>query len=259
MTPDSIDIALSELDHKSFQRDGYVVVRSMLGTETCEQMREIVHDALSPLISPVEYETDVRYPGAPASRTAPGGNTPRRLLHAYGRDVLFREWARGREVSARLRQLLATDHPMLSQSHHNCIMTKFPGFSSATHWHQDIRYWSFDRPDLVSVWLALGREREESGSLSLIPGSHLIELDRGRLDAELFLRPDLAENHQMIATARSVELDAGDVLFFHSGLFHAAGMNRTTEVKQSVVFTYHAADNHPIPDTKSSNYPSIPV
>ena len=134
-----------------------------------------------------------------------------------------------------------------------------PGYSSATLWHQDIRYWSFDRPDLVSVWLALGGEREENGGLSLIAGSHLIELDRGRLDGELFLRPELEENHRMIATARSVELDFGDVVFFHSGLFHAAGMNRTAEVKLSVVFTYHAADNHPIPDNKSSSYPSIQV
>jgi len=39
----------------------------------------------------------------------------------------------------------------LSQAHHNCIMTKNPAFSSATGWHQDIRYWSFQKPELVSV------------------------------------------------------------------------------------------------------------
>jgi phytanoyl-CoA hydroxylase len=247
----------SELEQRSFERDGYVVVRSMLDAEICARMRTLAQAFLSPLIGPAEYETDVRYPGAPASRSAPGGNTPRRLLHAYGRGSVFREWATSAEIGQRLRPLLGTDEPMLCQSHHNCIMTKFPGFSSATHWHQDVRYWSFDRPDLVSVWLALGSERDENGGLRVIPGSHLLELDRGRLDAELFLRPELEENRRLIATAVNVNLEAGDVLFFHGRLFHAAGMNRTTEVKLSVVFTYHAADNHPIPDTKSANYPSI--
>lgn len=259
MSANSTETSLSELERRAFQRDGYVLVRALLEPETCAQMRALALDALSPLIGPAEYETDVRYPGSPASRLAPGGDTPRRLLSAYARHELFRRWATGAAVSGRIRQLLDTDASMLCQSHHNCIMTKFPGFSSATNWHQDMRYWSFDRPDLVSVWLALGPEREQNGALRVIPGSHLTALDRGRLDAELFLRPDIEENQKLIATARTVWLDAGDVLFFHSKLFHAAGMNRTSEVKISLVFTYHDANNHPIPDTKSSNYPSIPV
>ncbi|MEE9253504.1 MAG: phytanoyl-CoA dioxygenase family protein [Pseudomonadales bacterium] len=259
MTASNIGTSLSEFERRSFKRDGYVVVRSLLAPEICAQMRALACDALSPLIGPAEYETDVRYPGSPASREAPGGNTSRRLLSAYARHERFRQWATGAQVSVRIRELLDTDEPMLCQSHHNCIMTKFPGFSSATNWHQDMRYWSFDRPDLVSVWLALGDEREENGALRMIPGSHLTELDRGRLDAELFLRPDLDENRRLIATARSMSMEAGDVVFFHGRLFHAAGMNRTTEVKISLVYTYHDASNHPIPDTKSSNYPSIRI
>ena len=261
MTAPSIGTSseLSELERRSFHRDGYVVVRSLLAPEICAQMRTLALDALAPLIGPAEYETDVRYPGAPISRAALGGDTPRRLLSAYARHDLFRQWATGVEVSARIRQLLDTDRPMLCQSHHNCVMTKFPGFSSATNWHQDMRYWSFDRPELVSVWLALGNEHQENGALRMIPGSHLTELDRGRLDAELFLRPDLEENRRLIATARGLSMEAGDVVLFHSRLFHAAGMNRTTEVKISLVLTYHDADNHPIPDTKSSHYPSISI
>jgi hypothetical protein len=144
-----------------------------------------------------------------------------------------------------------------AQSHHNCIMTKYPGYSSATLWHQDIRYWSFDRPELVSTWLALGDENPANGSLQVIPGSHRLELDRGRLDAELFLRPELPENAELIATAVPVTLAAGDVLFFDAQTFHAAGTNTTDEVKLSAVFTYHRRDNRPIAGTRSANYPSL--
>ena len=114
----------------------------------------------------------------------------------------------------------------MSQCHHNCVMTKHPGFSSSTAWHQDIRYWSFDAPELVSVWLALGSEREENGALWVIPGSHRLRLDRGRFDRHLFLRPELDANRALIDTATLVELEAGDALFFHCRLFHAAGKNR---------------------------------
>ena len=57
-----------------------------------------------------------------------------------------------------------------------------------------------------------------------------------------------------------MELEAGDVLFFHCRLFHAAGKNRSGEVKLSAVFTYHTAgSNRPIPGTRSDRYPSVPV
>ena len=161
-------------------------------------------------------------------------------------------------VAERVRALLGGD-ARVAQTHHNCVMTKFPGHSSATLWHQDVRYWSFDTPELVSVWLALGDEREANGALKVIPGSHRLELDRGRLDAELFLRPELPENAALIDTAVDVELEAGDVLFFDARTFHAAGRNGTDEVKLSLVFTYHRDDNRPIPGTRSANYPSLPL
>ena len=137
-------------------------------------------------------------------------------------------------------------------------MTKHPGFSSATLWHQDIRYWLFDQPELVSVWLALGDETEHNGGLKLIPGSHRQDLDRGHYDAAFFLRSDLPQNQRLIHSAISANLSQGDTLFFHSGTFHAAGQNQSEQVKTSVVFTYHAQSNQPLEGTRSSNYPDIP-
>jgi phytanoyl-CoA hydroxylase len=78
-----------------------------------------------------------------------------------------------------------------------------------------------------------------------------------RYDAAQFLRPEHPDNQKLIATQRLVELDAGDVLFFHCRLFHAAGNNQTAETKFSLVFTYHAADNRPLPATRSAALPGI--
>ncbi len=247
-----------QISAATFATSGYLVVRGFRDAAYCKAVREEVRAQLQPVIAPAEFEADVGYPGAPENRQSEGGMTSRRLLGAIARFPHLRDFAVANDVAAQLRSLLpGAAEPVLSQCHHNCVMTKYPGYSSATLWHQDVRYWSFDQPELVSAWLALGDESTANGALRVIPGSHLTDLDRGRLDADLFLRPDLEENKALIRRAVVVELEQGDALFFHSKLFHAAGKNRTKDVKLSAVFTYHDASNQPIPGTRSAQYPGI--
>jgi len=248
-----------DLFTKLFERDGYVVVKSLASDERCDELLQVVGEYLTTQIAPVEYEVDVQYPGAPKSLKDPGGKTIRRLLHAYARDPVFRDWATEDVIKVRLQQLFFSNDIKLSQSHHNCIMTKGPGFSSATMWHQDNRYWSFDEQNLITVWLALGKERDENGCLWVIPGSHKVGLAPGRYDAASFLRTDLELNQTLISKSVKVELDKGDVVFFHSQLFHAAGRNQTQKTKKSLVFTYHGSHNNAIENTRSSRFPSIAI
>ncbi len=242
-----------------FDRDGYIVARQLIEAGRIQQLRSTIERHLNSGLAPLEFEADVSYPGSPESQLAVGGQTSRRLLSAFSRDPIFRELAGDPAIVAGLQTLIGTERVMVSQNHHNCIMTKMPGFSSETHWHQDIRYWRFDRPELVSVWVALGEEKVANGALRIIPGTHKGSFGRGRFDAKLFLRPELEENAVLIDKAVDCELSAGDVLFFHSRTFHAAGRNITDIAKLSAVFTYHSADNRPIPATRSSRFPSIPL
>ena len=244
-------------DLSAFAKDGYFVARGFLSEPVRAKLKASILGDLEPLVGPAELEADVGYPGAPGDRSAEGGSTPRRLLHAYARSDDLRALALHEEVAQILVQLMGSDQVQLSQCHHNCVMTKYPGFSSATLWHQDIRYWSFDRPELISVWYAVGDELADNGALSVIPGTHDENFGRGRLDRNLFLRPELAENQGLIEQAKVVELAAGDALFFHCRLFHAAGRNLTDQIKISPVFTYHSQNNQPIPETSSDRLPSI--
>ena len=221
-------------------------------------MKALARQHLASEVAPLEYEAQVRYPGAPASLDAPGGRTVRRLLQACARDALYKEWATSPEIANRLRQLLGPDVE-LAQAHHNCVMTKNPAFSSATGWHQDIRYWSFEKPELISAWLALGPENEDNGCLWLVPGSHLMEFRREQFDDDRFFRTDSDENRRILQARVAAQLDEGDVLFFHCRLLHAAGQNRTALTKFAAVFTYHPVDNHPLPDTRSASLPGIPL
>ena len=238
----------------AFQTQGFLILPQAASAVFCEQVIEFAQQQLAAHCLPIEYEADTRYPGAPASREAEGGQTARRLLQAYARDPMLAQWATGETLAAPLRQLLG-DGALMSQVHHNCIMTKQPQYSTATGWHRDSRYWQFERAELISSWLALRDETVENGCLLVIPGSHRMTVEGEQLDAAQFLRTDLPQNQGLLAQAVPVALKQGDVLFFHSNLFHAAGKNQTSATKFSMVFTYRAVDNLPIPGSRSASLP----
>jgi phytanoyl-CoA hydroxylase len=255
-SPSPVPLQFSPQELDQFRRDGFIVVRNLANPTEVAEMRKITESGLRDHIEPIEYEADLRYPGAPVSIEAEGGKTIRRLKQAHSRSYLFTEWMIRPEVLDRLKQLLGP-RVVCPLAHHNCIMTKQPKYSSETGWHQDIRYWSFQRPELINAWIALGSERPENGCLQVIPGSHKLSLDRNRLDDELFFRSDLPENQPLIASKEFVTLNPGDVLFFHCRTLHAASRNSTSEIKFSVVFTFRSADNPPLSETRSASLPEL--
>lgn len=240
----------------AFDRDGYMIVRGMVNAALRARMLEATLDGLHGEVAPLEYEADLHYPGAPTSLGDEGGRTIRRLKDAYRRHPAFVEWVNSPLLVKRLRQLLG-NQIVLPLAHHNCVMTKQPQFSSDTGWHQDIRYWSFERPELVSVWLALTSENAGNGCLQVIPGSHHTDFDKNRFDDELFFRDDTPENRKLIATRQFVELEPGDVLFFHCRTLHAATRNASQGMKVSVVFTFRPGNNPPVPGSRSASLPEI--
>lgn len=243
---------------RSFSRDGFLLVPGLATVETATTLRELSLAYAREGVAPIEYEADLGYPGAPPSREVVGGDTIRRVLSVYDRHTAFQQWAGSEELLQYLRAMLG--RPLvLSRAHHNCVMIKDTKHSSRTPWHQDIRYWRFERPDLVSVLLALNPADEQNGCMSFVPGSHLLNLERNRFDEELSLLEDLPENQALIGTARSVPMQTGDVVFFHSRTLHAAGLNRSARPRISLLFSFRQADNLPLPGTRSASLPGVPL
>lgn len=243
---------LTDIQLTAFAHDGFLVMRQLASAERVAQMRSLALNHIEERVAPIEYEADVAYPGAPTSRDAEGGDTPRRLLQAYDRAPAFADWATDARVTAVVAQLMNSNTLYMSRDHHNCVMTKHPRYSTATGWHKDLRYWHFRQPELVNAWLALGDETPANGCMQLLPGTHRQDFSADRLDDEQFLRTDLNANKNLVDTAQTVPLAPGDVLFFHAGAFHAAGRNTTDTLKLAVVTTYFTPDNAPLPDTRSA-------
>jgi len=239
----------------SFQEQGFLVVPGLAPEFLRERMLHVTLDGIARRIEPLELEAELQYPGAPQV-THEGAQTIRRLKQAFSRDASFLEWMQYPPLRTRLKQLLG-EQVVCPLAHHNCIMTKEPRFSSDTGWHQDIRYWSFQKPELISVWLALGMERQENGCLQVIPGSHRVSFPPSSFDQDLFFRVDWPENEPYLQQRQLVELNPGDVLFFHARTLHAATRNYSPATKYSAVFTFRSSDNPPLSDSRSSRSPEL--
>ena len=67
---------------QALREQGFVVVPGLVSPERCAALKARAVQQLREAAQPVEYEADLRYPGAPDSKHAPGGHTVRRLLDA---------------------------------------------------------------------------------------------------------------------------------------------------------------------------------
>lgn len=248
---------LSEKQTNQFIKDGYLIIKQVADKTLLKKLKATVEKELLLRSPPFELEAQLRYPGAPVSEAAEGGETIRRLQQVYARAEEFKKWANNPFVCNCIKQLLKTDELYLSQTHHNSVMTKQPSFSSQTQWHRDTRYWNYNNKYLINSWLALGPEREENGGLWVLPGSHRWDDDSMVLDEKQFLIEKDPANRSRLSLAKQVYLDAGDVLLFSAHCFHAASQNHTSTTKLSLVYTYHGEHTHAKKDTRSSALPSI--
>jgi phytanoyl-CoA hydroxylase len=236
----------------ALREQGYVVLPRFVAQGDLERLQAVARSQLAARTEPVEFEADLHYPGSPPSRDAAGGETVRRLLDAYARDAAFAAFGTAPRVREWMQAYFG-EGVLMSRAHHNCLMTKHPRYGSLTGWHRDVRYWSFQREDLVSVWLALGREEAVNGGLWFVPGSHALALDLSQFDDAKFFRADQEGNAALIKTAVSPVLEPGDAVFFHAKTLHAAGRNESTQIKFSLVYTYHALSNAPIAGSRSAS------
>ena len=98
------------------------------------------------------------------------------------------------------------------------------------------------------VWVPLVDIDTKLGTLQLIPGSHLLGLQDSEED-EWFRRIEHTSDDQYI----SVEVKAGDALFFSAFLIHRSGDNITDSIRWSCHFRYNDLNEQTFIDRKYPN------
>ncbi len=242
---------LNQEQLEQFRKDGFLLIRGFLDQKSCSVIRDIAKVHLKYAIEPIE--TEYEYIGIEKDIYK---KSVRRLRQVYDRDIVFKEWMENREIRPILEQVL-DEEPILVTAHHNSIMTKLAHTSTQTCWHRDSRYWNYSGDNLVSVWLALGVENSQNGVLEFIPGSHKMELKESSFDEKSFFQADIEENQTLIEQRVSFDLEAGDIVLFHSELLHRANANESDEDKISFVYTVKGKSVEAIEGTRSSKFKEI--
>lgn len=150
--------------------------------------------------------------------------------------------------------------------YHSKMILKDAKVGGAWAWHQDYGYWYQNgvlTPDLVSAFIAVDPCTKVNGCLQVIERSHhcgrinhvltgdQAGCDRERVD-ELLKRPEQFPH-------RFIEMDPGDVLFFHSNLLHRSDQNTSDHPRWSMICCYNAKSNDPYKDSHHPRYTPLNV
>ena len=242
-------MTLDKQQLEAFDRDGFLLLREFASSDKVRKIRNKAKLLIKNPVEPIESEES--YHNYDTSVV-----TLRRLRQVYDRDLEFSAWMKSKKIFPVLKQILR-DTPVLTLAHHNSIMTKMPSKISSTCWHQDRRYWHFENENLVSVWLALGKERISNGVLEFIPGSHKMKFSENQFDEKQCFRTDIEENKNILAKKIHYNLNPGDVVIFHCKTLHSAPNNKTDKPKISFVYTVKGEKNGAISGTRSSKFPEL--
>jgi ectoine hydroxylase-related dioxygenase (phytanoyl-CoA dioxygenase family) len=140
---------------------------------------------------------------------------------------------------------------------HSKLMQKEPQIGGAWEWHQDYGYWyknGFMYPNaLISVMLALTAATKQNGCLQVLKGSH----EFGRIQHNFAGEQqgaDMSFVDEAIKLCEKVyvELNPGDMLFFHSNLLHMSEANLSDKPRWSLISAYNLSYNKPFREKSTS-------
>lgn len=161
-----------------------------------------------------------------------------KLFRIHRDEKLFREFVSNEALLDIAEGLLGPDIDcFLSQ-----FIAKRPG-ALGQPWHQDSFYFPFDRGPQVGIWLAVTESRMDNGPLWVVPGSHTEPVHAVVPDA----RPHANYGYVEIVDYDTsgeipVLMQPGDLLVFHSHLFHRSTDNGSDDSRLAMVYHLAAGD-----------------
>lgn len=234
----------------SYNRDGYVVVDSLLEDADLDPMREFITDKID------RYAYDLYAKGELSSlhETEPFERRYAAICEEQG--ISPRDWAFGTfgpefydlyvnpNILRIINMVLGDEvsvltNPSMRAKLPNSTIVAFP-------WHQDSHYFDMsevgkqekhtENLHMVSVWVPLVPATVENGCCWVIPGSHrwgLLDGIRGP-DRNVRIEQDVEARGDPVA----VPVDLGGALFFSNLCVHASKQNKTRGSRWSIDFRY---------------------
>ena len=161
-------------------------------------------------------------------------------------DDLFGAFARCERIVGAMEQLLGGE----VYHYHTKLNMKRPRVGGAWNWHQDYGYWYNNGclfPDMATVAIAVHPATRENGCLQVLRGSHKMgRIDHGRVGGQTGADLDRVNEAMAVLERVYVELEPGDVVFFHCNMLHGSDMNTSNQPRHQLTCCYNRASNNPI-------------
>lgn len=162
----------------------------------------------------------------------PMGDTPearamrfRKLGHfCLESPLIWHTFHTGEEMLSMARYFLGDDIIVKF----NSVFVKPAKTGSATPWHQDNGLWRDGETEPFNAWMALDPATRENGCMQFIPGSHKGEIVQHVMYEDSIhgeLPRDLVKARIAQCGTEHIELDPGDVVCWHSSLWHYSPPN----------------------------------
>lgn len=214
-----------------FQQDGWTFARNLFnGREVAAMQAEIERFKREGLLRNVATDGD--------RETRSETLTNLQLCPMFRHSELFRALPFETKVVNAVEKLIGS--PIIL--HLEQVFLKPSGKGMGTHWHQDNAYFGVADPlHGTAMWIAIHDATIDNGTLQVIPGAFTELLQHV---------PDPYSDHhiccdppeELLATATSVEVEAGSVVFFCYGTPHCTGDNRSQSERAGVAFHFLQAD-----------------
>ena len=231
-------MVLSREEVETYQRDGSLVVRGVLGIQEIAELRaaaehfENLAQALDASSSVIELD-DV-------ASGASGEKRIRRIKSPHLNHDVFAAQLRSPDLLDMVEQLIGPN----IRWHHTKLNAKQPGGSGHVEWHTDWGYYPHTNCDLLEIGIAIDPSTIENGCLYVLPGSHegpafdhteqgvfVGAVPVGSFDTEL---------------TEPLILEPGDISIHHVRLLHGSGPNRSSSQRRLLLQGYASADAWPI-------------
>ena len=225
----------------AYAADGYVLVRGMLDAEEVGLLSRAARE---------DRVLDQRSYGKDDGE----GGVVRLSVWNHPTDTIYGMVARCESIVGSAAKLLG-DEPY---HYHSKMIMKDAKVGGAWAWHQDYGYWYQNgvlSPNLTSAFIAVDRGTRENGCLQVIRGSHKLgriehEQAGDQAGADLERVEEILKRHELV----HVEMEPGDVLFFHANTLHRSDQNRSDNPRWSMICCYNARSNDPYKDAHHPRY-----
>lgn len=228
---------MSEIDVEQYQRDGYLTAPSVLSPDELAVLREESDRVLALCASdPQRYAERIQWERDHLASDNQRGmdRVIRKLEPVSDLSTLFAQYAWHAGIVDPLRQIFQDDVALFEDK----LNLKLPG-GSAYPWHQDWACcWRAHTDELITCFIYLDDADESMGCLQVVPGSHIGKpICPFKPGSSFEIDPSCVDQEKVVP----VPLKAGGMIYFDPYLLHYSDLNRSTNPRRTIIYTYNPA------------------